>query len=70
MAISVGRGLYKSVFLHTCMTSKERITFTIDKEVVAKFREHCNKNSMKMSTKVESMIRKEIQRCENDNQDL
>ena len=70
MAISDGKGLYISIQLHICMKSKKRLTLTVDKDVIVKFREHCSKNSMKMSTKIENLIRKEIQRCGHDNQDI
>ena len=36
---------------------KERVNFTIDETLITEFRRYCEENNMKMSTKVESMIR-------------
>ena len=39
---------------------KQRANFTIDSELLRKFRLHCQKHGYKMSTMLENCIRKEI----------
>ena len=39
------------------MHSKERVNFTIDKALIARFRKYCKEKGFIMSEKVESMIR-------------
>jgi len=39
---------------------KERANFTIDSELLRKFREYCRKHGMKMSAKIEQYIEKEL----------
>ena len=39
---------------------KERATFTIDMDVMRKFRQYCEKNHLKMSSIVEKLLRKEL----------
>lgn len=39
---------------------KKRQNFTIDEEVMKRFRDYCRKRGIKMSTKVEDLISKEI----------
>ena len=39
---------------------KKRINFTIDADTMIKFIEYCRKNAIKMSSKVEQLIRKEL----------
>jgi len=41
---------------------KERVNFTIDNNLMMDFRRYCHQRSMKMSTKIEEMIRKEMKR--------
>ncbi len=36
---------------------KQRVDFTIDEDVMAKFRGYCRKRSIKLSNKVEDLIR-------------
>ena len=36
---------------------KERVNFTIDETLMTEFRRYCEENQMKMSTKVEAMIK-------------
>lgn len=40
---------------------KERVTFTIDEDLIAKFRAYCKKNDLKMSTLVEKLIKVELE---------
>ncbi len=42
------------------ISHKTRANFTIDSNLMARFREHCSKNGIKMSSKVEGLIEKEI----------
>jgi len=35
---------------------KKRITITLDEDVFSKFREYCNDNAMKVSSKIEKLI--------------
>jgi len=37
---------------------KEKVTFTIDEQLMIDFRKYCEENQIKMSTKVESLIKK------------
>ena len=39
---------------------KERATFTVDEELMMKFRSYCEKNNMKMSSVVEDMIKNKV----------
>ena len=39
---------------------KERVNFTIDADLMRKFRIFCKKNGMKMSSRVEELIRKDL----------
>lgn len=39
---------------------KQRISLTIDKEVYQKFLKYCKERGMKISSKVEVMIKKEL----------
>jgi len=39
---------------------KKRYNFTLDADMMKKFRIYCHKKSMKMSTAVEGMIKKEV----------
>jgi len=39
---------------------KERATFTIDEEIMMKFRVYCEKNNMKMSSVIEEMIKSKV----------
>ena len=41
-------------------TYKVRATFTIDKELLNKFRNHCRKKSINMSSKIESFMKSEL----------
>ena len=41
-------------------TYKKRYNFTLDPELVNKFRVFCEKNSIKMSTRIEQYIREEL----------
>jgi len=43
-------------------TYKERVNFTIDMEAMRRFRSYCRKKGIKMSTKVEQLILKELDR--------
>ena len=42
------------------LSYKQRANFTIDSELLRKFRIYCQKHSYKMSTKLEELIRKEL----------
>lgn len=35
---------------------KERVNFTIDSDIIRRYRKYCKKNSISMSNKIESMI--------------
>ena len=39
---------------------KERATFTIDEEIMMKFRDYCEKRNMKMSSIIEDMIKNKV----------
>jgi len=39
---------------------KKRQNFTIDEELMKKFREYCKKKGIKMSTKIEELIKREL----------
>jgi len=39
---------------------KERANFTIDADLLAKFRSYCRKNGFNMSAKIEQFINKEV----------
>mgnify|MGYP001616425515 CR=1 FL=1 len=41
-------------------TYKQRINFTIDETLLREFRIYCEKNNIKMSNKIEELIRKEL----------
>ena len=41
-------------------TYKKRVNFTLDPELFKKFNSYCEKKGIKMSTKIEQLIRKEI----------
>jgi len=41
---------------------KQRVNFTIDEKVFAKFKHYCMENGIKMSSKVELMIKEFIER--------
>ena len=41
---------------------KERANFTIDSNLMKRFREYCRKKGMKMSTKIEQFIEKELKK--------
>jgi len=40
--------------------TKENVNVTIDPEIMDKFREYCRQNDWKVSTKLESMMRREM----------
>jgi len=39
---------------------KERATFTIDEELMGRFRAYCEKNNVKMSSVIEGMIKNKV----------
>lgn len=39
---------------------KKRVNFTINEDLIRKFRTYCEKRGCKMSTKIEQLIRKEL----------
>ncbi len=39
---------------------KERYNFTIDGKLMKEFRDYCNKKGIKMSAKIENLIKKEL----------
>jgi hypothetical protein len=39
------------------LSYKQKMNFTIDEEILLKFRNYCQVNNMKMSTKIESLIK-------------
>ena len=39
---------------------KKRVNFTIDSKLVKEFQKYCQKHGFKMSTKIESLIKKEL----------
>ena len=41
---------------------KTRVSFTIDEELFNKFRNHCKKNGINMSGKIESYIKEELKK--------
>ena len=41
---------------------KERINITIEKELIKKFQEYCKKRAMKVSSKIELMIKEELEK--------
>ena len=41
-------------------TYKKRVNFTIDSTIFNKFRAYCEKNGIKMSTRIEQYIREDI----------
>ena len=43
-------------------TYKKRVNFTIDSELFRKFQSYCEDKRIKMSTKVEELIREEIKK--------
>ena len=45
-------------------TYKKRADFTIDEDILIKFKNYCKKNNIKMSAKIESLIREEL-KCQN-----
>jgi antitoxin component of RelBE/YafQ-DinJ toxin-antitoxin module len=40
--------------------SKQKISMTIDKEIYEQFKKYCQKNGMKISTKVELLMKETI----------
>jgi hypothetical protein len=44
---------------------KERANFTIDSNLLNEFRKYCQSNSMKMSTKIEKLIKNELKKPKN-----
>ena len=53
---------YTHLYVYVCMvkkTTKGRYNFTIDERMFSRFKEHCKKNCINMSAKIESYIRKE-----------
>jgi len=44
---------------------KKKITLTIDRSVYSNFIEYCKERGMKVSSKVEIMIKKELKKNEN-----
>ena len=42
------------------VTRKERVTFTIDMDLMRKFRNYCEKNNQKMSNVIEKMIKDKL----------
>lgn len=43
---------------------KKRVDFTIDSNILREFRNYCKKKSIKMSSRVEELIRKELMKKE------
>ncbi len=41
---------------------KEKVTFTIDEQLMNEFRKYCEKNQIKMSTKVEALIKESMKK--------
>ena len=41
---------------------KKRINITIDENLIKKFQEYCKKGGMKVSSKIEILIKKEMQK--------
>ncbi len=39
------------------MNKKQRVTITLDKELFKKFKDECNNEDIKISTKINSLIR-------------
>ena len=42
------------------MKYKKRVNFTLDQELFREFRKVCEKKGIKMSTKIENLIKKEV----------
>jgi len=40
---------------------KKRVNITLDEKLIKKFQEYCKKRGMKVSSKIEILIKKEIQ---------
>ena len=45
------------------LTYKQRANFTIDHDLLIKFRSYCKKNGYNMSNKIEQLIRKELKKA-------
>ena len=43
------------------ISHKVRVNFTIDYSLFQKFRQHCRENGFKMSTKMEKLMKKELE---------
>ena len=43
-------------------TYKKRVNFTIDSEIFRKFQSYCENKGIKMSTKIEELVRNEIKK--------
>ena len=44
------------------VAAKKRYNFTIDEKLFNKFREYCRQNCINMSAKIESYIKKELEK--------
>ncbi|WP_337860782.1 hypothetical protein [Ferroplasma sp.] len=44
------------------MQEKQKVTITLDKNTYKIFKEECNKNDIKVSTKINTLIREWLQR--------
>lgn len=42
------------------ITAKERVNFTLDAELMRRFRSYCRQHSLKMSNVLEKMLKKEL----------
>ena len=51
---------YKATGKPLKIAAKKRFNFTIDEDIMKKFRMHCYKNNMKMSSVVEDMIAQKV----------
>ncbi len=44
----------------THLSAKERVNFSLNMELMRKFREYCGKNNLKMSSVLEELLRKKL----------
>ena len=44
------------------MKLKKRITLTVDEEIFEKFKQYCKENGMKVSTRLEVLMEKELEK--------
>jgi len=58
----MGKSLYTPLYVYRGMKNKVKLTLSIDKELLKKFKDYCEKEGLIISRQVEKFIEKELKK--------